>query len=108
MLFRGALGCLNDSRFQRGGELLVVVKGQSEGASALGHGAQGGGEVLHLAHGDLGLNQLETLLVVVRALCATAACVDIAHDIAGVAWGLPSRYASPAASLKAISEESTG
>lgn len=64
-----------------------MIEGQLKGTSALGDGADDGGEILHLAHGNLRLDQLHTILFRIHAQYPAAAFVHVAHNVAGVAVG---------------------
>ena len=105
----------------------VVEEFHIERTFALGHGAQDGDVVFHFCQRDLGFNDDDAFAVamVFHAEDAAAAAAEVAHDIAhvifrdddvdvvigsrriGFASGTAFFNAWPAATLKAISEEST-
>ena len=56
-------------------------------AAALGQLAHEGGEILHFGHGNLGLHNLQAVLVRVHAQNTTAPFGHVAHHVAGVVGG---------------------
>ena len=81
------LGLGNSLLLGRGGAILIADEVEGEAAAGLGHGPQVDGVAAHLAHGDLGSDDLVAVTGGIHTHDTAPALVQVADDIAHVVIG---------------------